>query len=170
MSGSDTSKLKALMKKNLNILRRNVFSTIAEIVFPILLMIIILIIRKAFGIKKHRFSSEEKDDETFTTNRAIAYENFDSSKIITTVVDDVPQVTYERWNGQPSSFGKIFGICYNNNRKVRYKIATINVPQEIKDKLVNVAQISDSYFNMTSDYFLDFDTTEQMKDYVKDDA
>ena len=43
MSGSDTSKLKALMKKNLNILRRNVFSTIAEIVFPILLMLIILI-------------------------------------------------------------------------------------------------------------------------------
>ena len=166
MSGSDTSKLKALMKKNLNILKRNVFSTIAEIVFPILLMLIILIVRKAFGIKKHRFENEEVNDETFTLNRAIAYENFDSNRIISTVVNDIPSVTYESWKGQPSSFGKIFGICYNNNRKVRYRIATVNVPDEIKEKLVNIAQISDSYFNMTMEYFLDFETTEKMKDYV----
>ncbi len=170
MSGSDTSKLKALMKKNLNILKRNVFSTIAEIVFPILLMLIILIVRKAFGIKKHRFENEEVNDETFTLNRAIAYENFDSSRIKSTVVNDIPSVTYESWKGQPSSLGKIFGICYNNNKKVRYKIATVNVPDEIKEKLVNIAQISDSYFNMTMDYFIDFDTTEKMKDYVKDEA
>jgi hypothetical protein len=42
--------------------------------------------------------------------------------------------------GQPSSMGKIFGIYYNNSQEVRYKIATINVPQEIKDKLVSIAK------------------------------
>jgi ATP-binding cassette subfamily A (ABC1) protein 3 len=169
MAGSDLSKLKALMKKNLVILKRNVFSTIAEIVFPILLMIIILIVRKAFGIKKHYFDEDEINDDKFTENRAVAYENFELSKVIPPTVDN-PYPSYEKWYGQPSSIGKIFGICYNNNQEPRFKIATINVPQEIKDKLVSVAAISDSFYNMTNDYFKDFDSTDKMKDYVSDNA
>ena len=54
------------MQKNLNIMKRNVCGTIAEVFFPIILMILVLVIRKAFGIKKHYFKDEETDELTFT--------------------------------------------------------------------------------------------------------
>lgn len=51
MASSNCWKLRALMQKNLNIMKRNVCGTIAEVFFPIILMILVLVIRKAFGIK-----------------------------------------------------------------------------------------------------------------------
>ena len=66
MASSNCWKLRALMQKNLNIMKRNVCGTIAEVFFPIILMILVLVIRKAFGIKEHTFGEEEKSDPEFT--------------------------------------------------------------------------------------------------------
>jgi hypothetical protein len=59
MAGSDLSKLKSLMKK-FKCSKTKCFFDHIEIIFPILLMIIILIVRKAFGIKKHFFYIKKK--------------------------------------------------------------------------------------------------------------
>ena len=55
---SSSSKLKALLRKNVTIMFRNCCTFIAEILFPIILMLIILSIRQAFKVKTHTFESE----------------------------------------------------------------------------------------------------------------
>ena len=53
-------KLRALLKKNLILMRRNLFSTLFEIFFPIILMIVAIGLRKAFPIETYKFQEEEK--------------------------------------------------------------------------------------------------------------
>ena len=70
--GSSNSKLKALIKKNLLVLKRNKGTTICEIIFPIALMLILLIIRKAFSIDKFEFDDIEKTTENFIQTKSVA--------------------------------------------------------------------------------------------------
>ena len=51
MSNSNSWKLKALIKKNFLILKRNIVSTLFEILFPIILILLAYAIRKAFILK-----------------------------------------------------------------------------------------------------------------------
>ena len=71
-SGSASSKLKALIKKNILVLKRNKGTTLCEILFPILLMAIMLIIRKAFVIDEFTFDEEEKTVENFIRQKSVA--------------------------------------------------------------------------------------------------
>ncbi len=58
--------LRALMKKNLIIRKRNWVSTTCELLFPILLMILLILVRKA--IKTEEFTAPKDDTEFLKSN------------------------------------------------------------------------------------------------------
>ena len=64
MASSSSWKLRALMKKNLLIMKRNACSTVFEILFPIALILLCYVIHLAFQLKKYYFKEEETDIPT----------------------------------------------------------------------------------------------------------
>ena len=107
-TGSSTSKLKALIKKNLLVLKRNKLTTSCEIFFPILLMIIMLAIRKAFTIDEFEYDEEEKTIENFIKQKSVA--NVDITNEDITTLDNR---TFS-WNGL--SILPALNICSAYNR------------------------------------------------------
>ena len=87
MPSSSCFKLKALLKKNVLILKRNCCSTCCELFFPIILIFLLLLIRGAFKVEKVYFNKEEKNYSLFTTNRAFANIKYDSSNYISNWYD-----------------------------------------------------------------------------------
>ena len=164
------------MQKNLNIMKRNVCGTIAEVFFPIILMILVLVIRKAFGIKEHTFEDEETNDNTFTKKRSLAFIDFpeDSFKVNETDAEgNVLSYKYydnNLWYGQNTALNKIFDICVNKDGKERYIIALVNVPDEIKNKLLEITDHSDLKFKNEGGSFEDFSSVDEMKKYVEQNS
>ena len=163
-SGNSSSKLKALIKKNLLILKRNKCTTLCEIFFPIVLMIILLIIRKAFVIDEYEYDKEEKTIENFIKQRSVANVDLTHPAINTT-----DNITFS-WYGL--SILPALYICspYNRLFTPRPLIATIGIPQSIKYKIIIDSIIYEQIFNLsvTRDNFIDFDNIEEMESYVKD--
>ena len=60
-----SSHLSALFHKNMIILKRNCFNTVCELLFPMVLMILVFALRKAFKIKEFNYTT---DNEYFQTN------------------------------------------------------------------------------------------------------
>ena len=163
-SQGSSSKLKALIKKNILVLKRNKGTTLCEIFFPIALMLILLILRKAFKIDKYDFDVEEQNTENFIRRRSVANVDLDNPNI--TELDNRTFL----WNGLtilPALY-----ICSENNkqRTPRPMIATIGIPNEIKQKIIYDAIIYQTLFNVsvTNDNFMDFSSVDEMEDYVKD--
>ena len=75
MASSNSWKLRALMKKNLLILKRNIISTLFEILFPIVLILLAYAIRKAFKLETFEFDKEEQSIENYIQNKSVT--NFD---------------------------------------------------------------------------------------------
>ena len=150
-------KLKALIKKNFLEMKRNLFSTFCEVFFPIILMLLILLLKSAFKVEKKIFNKEEGNNYNFMKNHSIVNINFSSD-------DYDPN---ELWNGM--NYSDIFKICSSNNknRKERPLIATIDVPDEIKNTLIND---SNNYGNYTLDdsNFIPFNSLSEMNNYIKD--
>ena len=71
MASSSCWKLRALMKKNCLIMRRNICSTFFEILFPIALILLCYIIRQAFQLEKFYFKDEEKSLTEYIKNTSI---------------------------------------------------------------------------------------------------
>lgn len=67
--------LKALMKKNFIMMRRNPCVACCEVFFPIILMIFVLLIRRAFTVTEENLNYT---DEEFIKNNATAYINLDN--------------------------------------------------------------------------------------------
>ena len=78
MSNSNTWKLKALIKKNFLILKRNIVSTLFEILFPIILILLAYAIRKAFILETYEFDKEEKSLDEYIKNKSAVYFNRDN--------------------------------------------------------------------------------------------
>ena len=64
-------KLRALLKKNLILMKRNILSTLFEIFFPIILMVVIICLRKAFPVETFKFQEEEKSLENYILDKSI---------------------------------------------------------------------------------------------------
>ena len=159
-----SSKLKALIKKNILVLKRNKGTTLCEILFPIGLMLILLILRKAFKIEKYDFDVEEQNTENFIRRRSVANVDLDNPNI--TALDNRTFL----WNGLtilPALY-----ICseHNKQRTPRPMIASIGIPNQIKQKIIYDAIIYQTLFNIsvTKDNFMDFSSVDEMEDYVKD--
>ncbi len=165
-SGSASSKLKALIKKNILVLKRNKGTTLCEIIFPILLMAIMLIIRKAFVIDEFTFDEEEKTVENFIRQKSVANVDLTHPAINTT-----DNITFS-WYGL--SILPALNICssYNRLQTPRPLIATIGIPKSIKNKILYDAMLYAHIFNLTvtNDNFIDFNNIQDMESYVQDPA
>jgi len=162
--GSSYSKLKALIKKNILVLKRNKGTTLCEIFFPIALMIILLIIRKAFTIDNFDFETEDGTTENLIYQKSVANVDFTHSDIKST-----DNFTFS-WYGLtilPSLF-----ICSSSNRQKTERpiIATIGIPDLIKEKIIYDSIIYQTLFNISVSYdnFMDFNSIEEMENYVED--
>ena len=71
MASSYFSKLSALIRKNLILMKRNILSTLFEIFFPILLFGVIIALREAFPIETFTFSEQEKTTENFIKDKSM---------------------------------------------------------------------------------------------------
>ena len=156
MASSSSWKLRALMKKNLLIMRRNPCSTAFEILFPIALILLCYIIRQAFQLEKFYFKEEETDIQTYITNTSVLYQNDYSSPQISDVdatlgLSILPAL-------------KICSIM-NDKNEARPVIASIRVPDDIKDRIKNEAGIYQTLVK-----FKEYDSIEEMEDVVKDKA
>ena len=127
-----------------------------KILFPILLMVIMLAIRKAFTIYEFKYNEEEKTTENFIKQKSIAnvdITNFDIVK--------VNNITF-LWN--ELSILPALNICsiYNSLNTPKPLIVTFVIPQSIKDKIILDSLIYQGLFNIfiTNDNFIDFNMSK----------
>ena len=71
MASSYCWKLRALIKKNLILMKRNLFKTFFEIFFPVLMFSLMLILRNTFPIQLVTFEEAEKNISNFMSNHSI---------------------------------------------------------------------------------------------------
>ena len=155
------------MKKNILILKRNIISTLFEILFPIILMILSYAIRKAFTLKTFEFSSQEGTIENYIQNKSVV--NFDYSSMSFQDLN-VSNPMIPTWAGL--SILPALQICLGIHSKYQPRplIATIGIPEKIKNKILVDSSPFLSRFNFTLTYnnFKDFKNIDELNDYVKD--
>ena len=164
-SQGSSSKLKALIKKNILVLKRNKATTLCEIFFPIGLMLILLILRKVFTIDKYDFDVEEQNTENFIRRRSVA--NVD---LLHPDINSTDNITFS-WNGMTILPALYICSSSNKNRMQRPKIATIGIPNLIKQKIIYESIMDQNYYNLTvnNDTFMDFDSIDEMEKYIEDE-
>ena len=164
-----------LVRKNLLTMRRNVCQTFAEILFPILLMILIVGVRKGFKIKKYEFTSKEGNIDNYINYKSVA--NIDSNTILNNLITpssdfglvdliiNKEKIPFPTWKGL--TIKPILTICTMNENAQRLQIATIgkSFPIEIKNELMTLIQVTDSQI-ANEIKFKDFETIEEMEEYV----
>ena len=142
------------MKKNLLIMKRNVCSTIFEILFPIALILLCYIIRQAFQLEKFYFKDEEKTLTNYIQNTSSLYDQNYEPQLIPT---------------EDSTLGlsiiPALKICSPLNEKFEPRpiIASIGLPNELKNKIEDESGIYKDYIK-----FKEYESIEEMEDYVKD--
>ena len=156
-TSSSSTKLKALLKKNVTIMFRNCCTFVAEILFPVILMLIIYAIRQAFKVKTHLFEDEETNDDTFFEKRSTAYltqSEYHSSKA------DL------KWNSHISLRDFLY-ICSpeNKNKEERPIIALINVDSYIENAINLMYQE-----NTTSSMTFQFKKYDSMNNSIQENV
>ena len=168
MTSANSWKLRALLKKNLLILRRNIISTIFEILFPIVLLLLCYAIRKAFTLQTFLFDEEETNKEIYIQNKSVIYKDFDPQEKI------MDYVNLPKKDGDTGlSIIPTLKICsmLNSKYKPRPIIASIGVPEKIKRIIKNEV---DSFNSGTIPMlqlninFKEFESVDKMEEYVKD--
>ena len=160
MSSSYAWKLRALLKKNLILMKRNFISTLFEIFFPSVIIVVILILRLVFSIDTHDFS-EEGGIEAFIKDKSMTSINYNGYNLASL-----------EWNGL--TLLNPFQICSKMNEQFeeRTKIASIGIPSEIKQQMIDDARyfrdsgLSD--FNLDLNSFQEFESVQQLNDYIED--
>ena len=156
MASSSSWKLRALMKKNLLIMKRNACSTVFEILFPIALILLCYVIHLAFQLKKYYFKEEETDIPTYIKNTSSIYEQGYSSPDFGTIGSD---------DTLGFSIIPALKICsiLNDKHEARPIIASIGLPPELKTKITNEA----GGYHVE---FEEFSSIEKMEERIKDKA
>ena len=163
MSSSYAWKLRALLKKNLILMKRNFISTLFEIFFPSIIIVVILILRQAFSVDTHDFS-EEGGLETFIKDKSMTSINYNDYSDLTTL----------EWNGL--SLLSPFQICSSLNEQFeeRKKIASLGLPDEIKRQMIDDAYLFKNQgindFTLTMESFQEFSSVDELNNYIKDSS
>ena len=135
-------------------MRRNIISTLFKILFPIALILLCYGIRQAFTLKTYEFEKEEGTMEKYIQNKSAVY-----------LTDGQPIDLFESKLWEGLSIVPSLKICspLNSKYEPRPIIATIGIPNEIKQRIINDAGIYSSMI-----YFQDFDDVNQLNNYIKD--
>ena len=161
MSSSYAWKLRALLKKNLILMKRNFISTLFEIFFPSIIIVVILILRRAFSVDTHDFS-EEGSIESFIKDKSMSSINYN----LYSNLED------QEWNGL--SLLSPFQICSSSNEQFEERkiIASLGIPGDIKLQMINDAELFKTKgindFTLTLDSFQEFSSVEELNEYIKD--
>ena len=170
-------KLKALLKKNFYEMKRNVFSTLVEILFPIIVILLFYILKTIFDVDNHEFDIEEGSLKNFTKKRSVFNSNIipqlNMTPNITNNIDNIPSID----NMIPDieiygmSIQPTFRICslFGLNSELRSAIATIGVPDVIKEKMIKESTYFSPYtgFLLNRSNFMDFENEDEMNNYLK---
>ena len=162
------AKLKALLKKNLLEMKRNLGSTLCQIFFPIILMLLLYWLKTLFDVETKEFDKEEGTVLQFMKKRGIANSNYFNFLNESETYLDTSKI---EWNGL--SIVPALKICKERKWDSKIKkasIATIKVPDEIKYRLIEEAKLFQNYlgdFVLTYENFIDFNSVEEMNDYVQ---
>ena len=161
MSSSYAWKLRALLKKNLILMKRNFISTLFEIFFPSIIIVVILILRMAFSVDTHDFS-EEGSIESFIKDKSMTSINYN----LYSNLED------QEWNGL--SLLSPFQICSSSNEQFEERkiIASLGIPGDIKHQMINDAELFKTKgindFTLTMESFQEFSSVEELNEYIKD--
>ena len=162
MASSYCWKLRALLKKNIILMKRNIFSTIFEIFFPIVLMVVIIGLRKAFPVEIFTFDEDEKTLTNYIHNKSITIK----TPLLT---DPNYDSTSKSWLGL--STAPPLKICspINNQFQARPKIASIGIPNEIKQQMIldSKEYESEIFFSLNENSFREFNSIDELNDYIK---
>ena len=162
MTSSFCSKLKVLLGKNIILMTSDIMSILLEIIFPVIMMFIIICLREAFPIESHTYENKITSIENFIReNSMIHQENIKD--------------TENNFNNYGTFYGLLISpplkICsaMNNQSKARPLIATIGVPELIKERMINdsLEFYEDINFKLDDNSFIEFDSIEEMENYVK---
>ena len=238
MASSYWLKLQALMRKNLILMKRNIISTLFEILFPISMFALIIILRTVFPLTDETFESFEHNNTYFMRNKSIltsmsfngnldnvdAYvlalklslkvdsiEDLESKYNVTPLynlsevdlwnvniidlfsVKDIQKLLNEippsyvvknrmrdiTYLGMPI-YVPPFYICSNLSSQtvVRPKIASIGIPDGIKERMIKdslifnkLANLTNNsyYFDLNYSSFKEYESIEQMEKEIKSD-
>jgi ATP-binding cassette subfamily A (ABC1) protein 3 len=169
MTSANSWKLRALMKKNLLILKRNIISTLFEILFPIVLILLCYAIKQAFKLKISLFEEEETDIDTYIKSKSLIYK--DGSNAMTKEYMEEPGLA------DGLSLIPAFKICSAKNSKntPRPIIASIGIPNDIKTKINTVISTYNGQLSTDEEkklslnlYFKDFGSVDELDEYVQD--
>ena len=159
MSNSNSWKLRALMKKNYLILKRNIVSTLFEILFPIILILLAYAIRKAFVLETHEFDKQEENLEKYIKAKSVVNFNRDN------LPEQENTVEYEGLSVLPA-----LQICNKPRQVPRLKIATIGIPDEIKERIIDDANHhnvnSNFQLTLSQSNFMPFNSIDDLNDYI----
>ena len=161
MPSSYAWKLRALLKKNLILMKRNFISTLFEIFFPSIIIVVILILRMAFSVDTHDFS-EEGSIESFIKDKSMTSINYN----LYSNLED------QEWNGL--SLLSPFQICSSSNEQFEERkiIASLGIPGDIKQQMINDAELFKTKgindFTLTMESFQEFSSVEELNEYIKD--
>ena len=170
-------KLKALLKKNLIEMKRNIISTIIEIMFPIVVILLFYSVRTIFDITNNEFNIQEGSIQNYTKMRSVF--NSDKYPTLNTTSNQIPKQNIDNIPNIPMITPEIYGmsihsalkICsiYNDKHQIRKMIATIGVPYEIKEALISESIYFSNITGFILNYksFMDFENEEEMKRYIK---
>ena len=156
MASSSCWKLRALIKKNLLIMKRNPCSTAFEILFPIALILLCYVIRLAFELEKFYFKDEEIDITNYIQNTSVLYDSDYSSPNLTEVNEDLGLTILPALK-----------ICSPINEKFEPRpiIASIGLPIEIQQRILMEAGFYAFFVS-----FKDYESIDEMENAVKDKA
>ena len=166
-------KLNALIKKNLLEMKRNILSTICEIFFPIILIFIFFMVRVVFEVKTHDFLDEESPKEKSTKSQNVStLQNFIRKRSTTnfnysTLFSRGENFSNITWNGM--SIHSPLHICTEQNEKgkPRPRIAVINVPQKIIDRIIDDYNLFNDPYIFNGSNFSNFSSISEFNDYIR---
>ena len=172
-------KLKALLKKNFYEMKRNIISTLIEIFFPIIVILLLYTLKIIHGTENYIFEKDESSLENFIKNNSVYNPDiFPELNFSNMTYEQIP-VSEDTYMNIPTINPEIYGmtiraafnICsiINGKHKIRDLIATIGVPDEIKKIMINESIYFLNYtgFILNESNFKDFKNEEDMNKYIK---
>ena len=160
MASSYFWKLRALLKKNIILMKRNIISTLFEIFFPSVIIAVLVVLKEAFSVDTFYFA-QEGGIEKFIEEKSMSSFNYNNYASLN-----------KKWNGLSAL--PPFQICSSSNPQGQERpiIAYVgDLPDKIKDQMIHDSSLTkDSInFELKSDYsnFKKYNSIKEMEEFIK---
>ena len=140
--------------------------------FPIIAVLLFYSLKTIFDVENNKFENKEGSIQNYERMRSVynsdifpqlnATPNINSSANNEQIIPQIPIMTPEIYG---MSIHSAFNICsiFNEKKEIRPLIATIGVPNEIKEKMI----YESTRFVLNQSSFKDFRTEEDLDKYIK---